>query len=130
MPAGAGGRGGADGNFGPTRESPAVAAAAAAPGRSHRLTTGDTSYARRLMFRRCLGEMLSDVMLPPYPPHPRVIAGSRPVVRPMDPWVVGVLTTIRNAGFFKPNSRITCSLREWIDMVWPMPPYRRISLQR
>jgi hypothetical protein len=28
--------------------------------------------------------MLSDVMLPPQPPHPSVIDGSRPVVSPID----------------------------------------------
>ena len=56
------------------------------------------------MLSRCRGEMLSEVMLPPYPPHPSVIAGSSPVVRPIEPSVVGVLTTIRNAGFFSPNS--------------------------
>ena len=39
-----------------------------------------TSYASRLMFSRCRGEMLSDVMLPPKPPQPSVIAGSSPVV--------------------------------------------------
>ena len=50
------------------------------------------SYASRLMFSRCCGEMLSDVMLPPHPPHPSVIAGSSPVVSPIDPCVVGVLT--------------------------------------
>ena len=61
--------------------------------------------------------MLSDVMLPPYPPHPSVIAGSSPVVNPMDPCVVGVLTTMRSAGFLRPNSRMTSSLREWIDIV-------------
>ena len=74
------------------------------------------------MFSRCRGEMLSDVMLPPQPPHPSVIAGSSPVVSPIDPCVVGVLTTIRNAGFFSPNSRMTSSFCEWIDIVWPMPP--------
>src|SRR5262245_38066005 len=46
---------------------------------------GRTSYANRLMLRRCRGEMLSDVMLPPQPPHPSLIAGSSPVVRPIDP---------------------------------------------
>ena len=66
--------------------------------------------------------MLSDVMLPPYPPQPSVIAGSRPVVNPMDPCVVGLFTTILNAGFFKPNSRITWSFWEWIDIVCPIPP--------
>ena len=39
--------------------------------------------------------MFSDVMLPPHPPHPNVIAGSRPVVMPTDPCVVGVFTTLR-----------------------------------
>src|SRR6187200_1182557 len=53
-------------------------------------TAGRTSYARRLMFSRCFGEMLSEVMLPPQPPQPSVIAGSSPVVRPMEPCVVGV----------------------------------------
>src|SRR5262249_48647075 len=80
-------------------------------------SAGRVSYARRLMLSRCLGEILSDVMLPPYPPQPNVIAGSRPVVRPIDPCVVGVLTTMRYAGFLRPNSRMTCSLREWIDIV-------------
>ena len=54
----------------------------AAPARSKRLEAGLISYANRLMFNRCRGEMLSEVMLPPYPPHPRVIAGSSPVVAP------------------------------------------------
>ena len=67
---------------------------------------GCVSYASRLMFSKCFGEMLSDVMLPPHPPHPSVIAGSSPVVMPTDPCVVGVLTTMRNAGFLRPNSRM------------------------
>ena len=66
--------------------------------------------------------MLSDVMLPPWPPQPSVMAGSRPVVRPTEPCVVGVFTTIRNAGLCNPNSRITSSSVAWIDMVCPMPP--------
>ena len=66
--------------------------------------------------------MLSDVILPPQPPQPSVMAGSRPVVRPIDPCVVGVFTQIRNAGFLRPNCRITSSFFEWIDMVCPMPP--------
>ena len=66
--------------------------------------------------------MLSEVMLPPQPPQPSVIAGSSPVVRPIEPCVVGVLTQMRNAGFFSPNWRMTSSFFEWIDMVWPMPP--------
>ena len=74
------------------------------------------------MFSRCRGEMLSDVMLPPKPPQPSVIAGSSPVDSPIDPCVVGELTTMRNAGFFRPNSRMIWSFCEWIDMVWPMPP--------
>ena len=53
------------------------------------------------MFSRCRGEMLSEVMLPPKPPQPSVIAGSRPVVSPIDPCVVGVLTQMRNAGFLQ-----------------------------
>ena len=69
------------------------------------------------MFNRCRGEMLSDVMLPPQPPQPNVIAGSMPVVNPIDPCVVGELTTIRPAGFFSPNSRMILSSREWIDIV-------------
>ena len=73
-----------------------------------RTTAGVVSYASRLMFSRWRGEMLSDVMLPPQPPQPSVIAGSSPVVRPIEPCVVGVLTTMRPAGFFRPNSRITC----------------------
>src|SRR4030095_2568052 len=74
--------------------------------------------------------MLSDVMLPPHPPQPSVIAGSRPVVSPIDPCVVGVFTQILKAGFFSPNCRITSSFCEWIDMVCPMLPYRRIWMQR
>ena len=66
--------------------------------------------------------MLSEVMLPPKPPQPRVIAGSRPVVSPIEPCEVGVFTQMRNAGLCRPNSRITASFCEWIDMVWPMPP--------
>ena len=31
-----------------------------------------------------------------------------PVVRPIEPCVVGVFTTMRKAGFFRPNSRMTC----------------------
>jgi len=69
------------------------------------------------MFSRWRGEMLSDVILPPHPPHPSVIAGSRPVVSPIDPCVVGVFTQIRKAGFFSPNCRITSSFFEWIDIV-------------
>src|SRR5688572_30658038 len=91
---------------------------------------GRNSYARRLMFKRWRGEMLSDVMLPPHPPHPSVIAGSSPVVRPIEPCVVGVFTQIRNAGLRSPNWRITSSLREWTDIVCPIPPYRRIWIQR
>src|SRR5262249_1759520 len=108
----------------------ARAAGRDADGPSHRLTTGEISYASRLMLSRCRGEMLSEVMFPPYPPQPRVMAGSRPVDSPTDPWVVGELTTMRNAGLWRPNSRITWSFREWIDIVCPMPPYRRICLQR
>src|SRR5437764_14274057 len=81
------------------------------------LTAGLTSYARRLMLSRCLGEMLSDVMLPPQPPQPSVIAGSSPVVNPIDPCVVGVLTQMRNAGFFNPNCRMISSFFESMDMV-------------
>src|SRR5713101_9601647 len=97
IPVGAGGRGGSVGNLGPTRESDA---APTCWGRtcvsarfSQRLTVGVISYATRLMFSRCRGEMLSDVMFPPYPPQPSVIAGSRPVDKPTDPCVVGELTT-------------------------------------
>ncbi len=74
--------------------------------------------------------MLSDVMFPPYPPQPSVMAGSSPVVRPIEPCAVGELTTILNAGFFNPNSRITASFCEWMAIVWPIPPYLRICLQR
>ena len=76
------------------------------PRRREATATGVVSYASRLILSRCLGEMLSDVMLPPQPPQPSVIAGSSPVVSPIDPWVVGVLTTMRPAGFFRPNSRM------------------------
>jgi hypothetical protein len=47
------------------------------------------------MFSKCFGEMLSDVMLPPNPPQPSVIDGSKPVVNPIAPSVDGVLTQIR-----------------------------------
>jgi hypothetical protein len=56
-------------------------------------------------------------MFPPKPPHPSVIAGSRPVVKPIDPCVVGVLTQMRYAGLCNPNSRMTASFCEWIDIV-------------
>ena len=79
-------------------------------------------HASLLMFRRCRGVMLSLVMLPPQPPQPSVIAGGRPVVSPIDPNVDGVFTEMRNAGFFNPNSRMTFSSFEWIDIVCPMPP--------
>jgi len=39
--------------------------------------------------------MLSEVMLPPQPPQPSVIAGSSPVVNPIDPCVVGELAMMR-----------------------------------
>ena len=87
-----------------------------------RAWAGRSSYASRLMLTRCIGVMLSEVMLPPKPPQPSVMAGSRPVVSPMDPWVVGVLTTIRNAGLCRPNCRITSSSVACTDIVWPMPP--------
>ena len=67
----------------------------AAGGEGLRTTAGVVSYARRLILIRWRGEMLSEVMLPPQPPHPRVIDGSSPVVSPIDPCVVGVLTTMR-----------------------------------
>src|SRR3954467_6737339 len=67
---------------------------------------GLVSYASRLILSRCRGEILSEVIFPPYPPQPSVIDGSRPVDRPTDPWVVGELTTIRNAGLCRPNSRM------------------------
>ena len=35
-------------------------------------------YASRLMFNRCRGEMLSDVMFPPYPPTPTSSPGPAP----------------------------------------------------
>src|SRR3954470_11591003 len=70
------------------------------------------SYASRLILSRCRGEILSDVIFPPYPPHPSVIDGSSPVVKPIDPSVVGVFTTMRNAGFFNPNCRMTSSFLE------------------
>jgi hypothetical protein len=56
--------------------------------------------------------MLSEVMLPPKPPQPSVIAGSNPVVRPIDPCVVGVFTQILKAGLRSPNWRITSSFFE------------------
>ena len=56
---------------------------------------GRNSYATRLMLIKCLGVMLSEVMFPPKPPQPSVMAGSRPVVNPIDPWVVGVFTQMR-----------------------------------
>ena len=56
--------------------------------------------------------MLSDVILPPQPPHPSVMAGSRPVVSPIEPCEVEVLTQMRNAGFLRPNSSMTSSFLE------------------
>src|SRR5262245_1372562 len=96
------------------KEEPGAGACAGAPDAAAfpRTTAGRVSYARRLTLRRCFGEMLSDVMLPPNPPQPSVIAGSRPVVSPIDPCVVGVFTTMRYAGFFNPNSRMTGSFLE------------------
>ena len=44
------------------------------------LLIGAVSKATRLMFSRCIGEMLSPVMDPPMVPGPRVIAGKRAVV--------------------------------------------------
>src|SRR5688572_5688586 len=70
---------------------------------SARFGAGDVSHASLFILSRCCGPMLSDVMFPPHPPHPSVIDGSNDVVRPIDPSVVGVLTTIRKAGFFRPN---------------------------
>src|SRR5262245_42678567 len=57
-----------------------------------RVPTGMVSYARRLILSKCRGEMLSDVIFPPKPPQPSVIAGSSPVVKPMAPSVAGVFT--------------------------------------
>ena len=37
------------------------------------------------MLSKCRGVMLSEVMLPPKPPQPSVIAGSSPVVKPIEP---------------------------------------------
>src|ERR1044072_105298 len=62
------------------------------------LGTGLISYATRLTLSRCRGVMLSDVMLPPKPPHPRVMGGARPVGKPIAPRVLGVLTQMRYAG--------------------------------
>src|SRR6478609_8914814 len=126
MPDGTGGGLGGRGSFdftnastaGDTFDDPALAM----PGAGRDTTAGLVSYASRLILIRWRGEMLSDVMLPPHPPQPSVIDGSSPVVSPIDPCVVGVLTTIRYAGFLRPNSRMISSLREWIDMVCPMPP--------
>src|SRR5204862_1004100 len=100
MPGGAGALSGADGRVaGGTSLAPgSPRAPSPLSARSHRLTTGVTSYASRLMFSRCRGEMLSDVILPPYPPQPSVMAGSRPVDNPTDPCVAGELTMIRKAG--------------------------------
>ena len=81
-----------------------------------------SSYASRFTLSRWRGEMLSEVTFPPWPPHPSVIDGSSPVVMPMEPSVAGVFTTMRNAGFLSANSSTTDSSREWIAMVWPMPP--------
>src|SRR5688572_1757858 len=102
----------------PRGSDPVVTAPpAVAPARVADRGAGRTSYARRLTFSRCRGEMLSEVMLPPQPPQPRVIAGSSPVVRPIDPCVVGVLTQMRNAGLRSPKARMTSSFFEWIDIV-------------
>ena len=55
---------------GEATDNPTAAPAAAlsvrvATPRSKRLGAGLISYANRLMFNRCRGEMLSEVMLPP-----------------------------------------------------------------
>ena len=88
----------------PAPEAPEALQAPEAPaGR----VKGFVSYATRLMFKRCFGEMLSDVMFPPKPPQPSVIDGSRSVVLPIAPSVAGVFTQMRYAGLCKPNSRMT-----------------------
>ena len=56
--------------------------------------------------------MLSLVLFPAIAPQPSVIEGSRLVVMPVEPWGAGVLTSTRNAGIRKANSRIRSSFFE------------------
>src|SRR5436853_7910086 len=72
--------------------------------------TGLVSKAMRLTSRRCRGEMLSEVTLPPHEPHPRVVEGSRSVVKPIAPWVEGLFTIIREAGILLPYWRAASRL--------------------
>src|SRR6185503_3089197 len=66
------------------------------------LPTGRVSKATRLISIRCKGETLSEVTLPPHDPQPSVIDGGRAVENPIAPWVVGVLTVMRDAGISAP----------------------------
>jgi hypothetical protein len=52
----------------------------------------------RLMFIKCCGPILSDVMLPPGAPQPSVIAGNKLVEYPIEPCTDEVFTHTRNAG--------------------------------
>ena len=86
------------------------------------LFTGRVSNATRLMSIKCNGETLSDVTLPPHEPQPSVIDGGSAVEKPMAPWVVGVLTVIRDAGISLPKRTAASRERVCIPAVWPMPP--------
>src|SRR5262245_43016874 len=74
-----------------------------APNAGRTLFTGLVSNATRLMSIKCSGPTLSDVTFPPHEPHPSVIDGGNEVEKPIAPWVVGVLTVIREAGMSDPN---------------------------
>src|SRR5207247_9854057 len=77
----------------------AVACAATA---GRLLATARVSNATRLISSKCSGETLSEVTLPPHEPQPSVIDGGSAVEKPMAPWVVGVLTVMREAGISPP----------------------------
>src|SRR5258708_39113958 len=78
----------------------AMAGCVAAAGRL--LCTGRVSNATRLMSIKCNGETLSEVTLPPHDPQPSVIDGGSAVEKPNAPYLVGVLTVMRDAGISVP----------------------------
>ena len=86
------------------------------------LFTGLTSKATRLISSKWSGETLSDVTFPPQEPQPSVIEGGNAVEKPIAPWVVGVLTVMRDAGISLPKRTAASRERVWTPAVWPMPP--------
>ena len=77
-------------------------------------------FTTRLTLMRWRGPTFSDTELPPQVPQPSVSAMSRPVERPVPPWVPPVLIRMREAGFTE-NLRTMSLLSVWMLMVWPMP---------